>query len=227
MKKATKRTRKMTMYEFEKKYGIHFTRNHTGKMQHLVSLSTSVLCNPYCEIRRSIDGMVCAVCYAANMTEKLYKQMQPLLEENTKVLTTVLIPKKDMPFLVSESGYFRFEAFGDLINEIQVANYFNMAAANPHMHCALWTKNPWIIRKAIATYNLKKPRNLAIIGSAYYLNTPMAYEAFPFIDKVFTVYTRKYIRETGIEINCGSRDCAGCGRCYENYGGREVNEQKK
>lgn len=52
-------------------------------------------------------------------------------------------------------------------------------------------------------------------------------ETYDFIDKVFTVYDKKFAKKAGIEINCGGRKCADCGRCYENYGGKVVNELKK
>ena len=149
------------------------------------------------------------------------------LEKNADILTSVIIPQEDMPRLYSESGYFRFEAFGDLINEIQVVNYFNMAAANPHMKCALWTKNPFIIARAIEKYGLEKPQNLVILASSYFVNEIMPFTKYAFIDKVFTVYTKKFAEENGVEINCGGRACAECGRCYENKGGVNVSELLK
>lgn len=228
-KKLAKETqnRHITISEFEDRYGLHFTREHTGKMKGVMSISTACPDNPYCINRRNLKGTICEFCYAFQMTKR-YKNMLPCLRKNTEVLTTTIIPKKDMPFLFSETGYFRFESFGDLINEIQVVNYFNMASANRHMKCALWTKNPWIIASAIRKYGIKKPRNLTIVFSSYYLNEQMKVsETYDFIDKVFTVYDKKFAKKAGIEINCGGRKCADCGRCYENYGGKVVNELKK
>jgi len=37
----------------------------------------------------------------------------------------------------------------------------------------------------------------------------------PMIDKIFTVYTKKYIQENNIIANCGARSCRGCKRCYK------------
>lgn len=154
-----------------------------------------------------------------------------MLKKNFEVLTTTIIPEEDIPHLYSETGYFRFESFGDLASSIQVVNYFNMAKKNPQMHCALWTKNPWFIAYAIKEYGIEKPANLTILVSSYLVNVDMsAYfekKGYDFIDKVFTVYDKKTAKENGIEINCGGRDCASCGRCYENIGGRVVNELLK
>lgn len=214
----------MTIGKFEKKYGVKFTINHTAKMAGVTSLSTSVLCNGNCQKRREVKGSICEKCYAANMAKR-YGNLEKVLRKNTEVLTTVEIPVEDMPRLYSETGYFRFEAFGDLINEIQVLNYFRMAEANPHMKCALWTKNPWIIESAMKQYGLVKPANLVIIGSSYFVNVPMDFSKYGFIDKVFTVYDKA--TAATIEINCGGRSCADCGRCYENIGGRDVSELLK
>lgn len=225
-KKEHARNKRLTIPQFERKYGVGFTRKHSGKMTDVVSISTSCRCNPNCEARKGLKGSICEKCYADAMHDQ-YSDLAAKLERNTKVLTTVIFPVEDIPYITSKSGYFRFEAFGDLVNEIQVVNYFNIAAANDHLKCALWTKNPWIIKSAIAKYNLVKPANLTIIGSSYFVNEPMDFSGYDFIDKTFTVYSPDYIQEHGIEINCGARSCATCGLCYENKGGREVSEMLK
>ena len=218
----------LTITEFTKKYGVKFTVNHNDKMAGLASLSTSPLCNSLCMERSKNPATICSHCYSVTM-QKRFKGLREMLEKNSKVLTTVIIPADDMPRLYSETGYFRFEAFGDLASEIQVVNYFNMAKANPHMKCAIWTKNPWFIDRAMNIYGIEKPENLTIIVSSYLVNDPMPQlkARYTFIDKIFTVYTKEYAAENGIEINCGGRACAGCGRCYENAGGEIVNELLK
>lgn len=219
-------TRRNTMKEFEKKYGVHFSTQLDGKLLDVYAFSTSVKKNPYCQNRVNCDGMICKECYA-NASLNYRENCRKSYGQNTDVITSVIIPLEDIPYIISPTGYFRFEAHGDLINEIQVVNYFNMAKCNPHLKCALWTKNPWIIKKAIETYGIEKPENLVIIGSSYFVNKAMEMSAYEFIDKIFTVYETTYAAEHGIEINCGLRKCADCGRCYENYGGRHVNEIPK
>jgi hypothetical protein len=170
--------------------------------------------------------MICEKCYAAAAVEAR-KESRQCYGMNTAILTNVIIPDSDIPYLISPSGYFRLEAHGDIINEIQVVNYFKFAKFNPHLRFALWTKNAWIVKKAIEVYGLEKPENLVIVGSSYYVDKAMTFDAYDFIDKVFTVYSLAHVDEHGTEINCGSRDCAGCGRCYENRGGKEVSEMEK
>lgn len=219
----------LTITKFKEKYNVHITTDHNDKMAGLASISTSPLCNALCKERTNNPNMVCAHCYSMTMNTR-FKNLRKCLENNSNVLPEIEIPADDLPRLFSETGYFRFEAFGDLMNETQVKNYFAMAAANSHMACALWTKNPWFIENAMKKYGIEKPANLTIIGSSYYVNVPMVefYKRYDFIDYVFTVYDDKFIQENGIEINCGGRSCAECGKCYtRSHSNYEINEKLK
>ena len=219
----------LTIKQAKAKYGLHFTTDHNDKMEDLISVSTSPLCNHYCEIRKNNKNMVCSHCYSLTM-QKRFKGLRERLIDNTAILCNGIIPEEDIPKLYSPSGYVREEAFGDIQNDIQVVNYFNFASYNPAVKVALWTKNPWIIAEAIEKYDLKKPENLKIIGSSYFLNKPMVkfYRQYSFIDNVFTVYTPEYVKEHGIKINCGGLSCRDCGKCYNgNHSNYEINELLK
>lgn len=50
----TTREKFLTVAEAEKATGVHYTVNHSGKMEGMQSLSTSCLCNKYCK-NRSIE----------------------------------------------------------------------------------------------------------------------------------------------------------------------------
>lgn len=218
----------MRIKEFEKKHGVHFTLNHTGKMSGMASLSTSVIENPLCAKRARIKGSICEKCFAANMMKMYGDSFRDCFKHNTDVLTSVIIPVKEWP--VINYRVFRLEAFGDIQNTTQVANYFNFAKRNPGTVFALWTKNPLIVAQAIADGH-KKPRNMVIIFSSPMVNakvnTETLFKVFPFIDKVFTVYDKKHVKENDIVINCGARNCLECGRCYSKRTGKEVREQLK
>lgn len=201
--------RAMRLKEFEKKTGIHITVNHTGKMDGMASLSTSVLLNPMCQARARVSDSVCSRCYASRMAS-MYKGLEKVLAKNTEILTTRVIPVKDWPTL--NYRVFRFEAFGDLNNSIQVQNYFNFARKNPHTKFALWTKNPELVAVAVRDGH-KVPRNLIIIQSSNHLNAENE-PRFAFVDKVFTVYEKSVVEFLGVTINCGARNCLECGRCY-------------
>lgn len=189
---------------------IELTIKHTGKMEGMTSLSTAVTCNKNCQERSKIKDSICSKCYAQRMS-KMYKSLDNKLKANTEELTTRIIPAEELPLI--NALYFRFEAFGDLNNDIQVINYFNICKKNPGVHFALWTKNPWFIYEAIKAGN-KKPKNLVIILSSPFINKVVEIsDKYDFIDKVFTVYDKETSKT--VNINCGSRKCLECGRCYK------------
>ena len=201
----------MTIKEFEKKHGIHFTLNHSGKMSGMASLSTSVTCNKNCAKHASVPNSICSHCYANRMMKR-YKTLENVLAKNTSVLTSEIIPVNEWPLL--NMNVFRFESFGDINNATQVINYFNLCERNPETRFALWTKNAWIVKRAIASGH-KKPSNLIIIASSILVNKPITKAVLdnsPFIDKVFTVYDKETAKT--ININCGARNCYECQRCY-------------
>lgn len=213
-----------TMKEFSAKYGVHFTERHTGKMDGMASLSTSVIENPICRARAKVPGSICKECFATAMFKRYGDSFSDCFRKNTEVLTNIIIPVEEWP--VVNYAYFRLESFGDLQNVNQVINYFNFAKANKRTTFALWTKNPEFIRKAIEAGH-KKPKNLIIIQSSCFINkTDEA--AGDFIDKVFTVYDKETIKENNVAINCGARNCLKCRRCYTKKAGIEqIREQLK
>ena len=111
--------------------------SHTGKMNGMWSLSTSPLVNQHCLNKSKCDGLVRKHCFSINM-QKMRKELKEKLIRNTELLTKIVIPVADMPTL--NIKYFRFESFGDLNNEIQVQNYFNLCRKNKETTFALWTK---------------------------------------------------------------------------------------
>lgn len=214
----------LTIKQFQTLSGIHFTTKMNGKMEGMQSLSTSVLENPHCQERRKQGNTICAHCFAASQM-KCYKSMIKCFKENTRILTTELFPVEQMPII--NALYFRFEAFGDLVNEIQVMNYFNLCKKNPGVRFALWTKNPWYIARAIEQGN-EKPDNLQIVFSSPIVNQVIEEKAiarFPFIDKIFTVYDKETSKN--VNINCGSKKCLSCGLCYNKNDILHINETLK
>lgn len=188
--------------------GLHYCVNHTGKMSGLHSLSTSVTVNSYCLRRQAKGDSICAHCFSASMM-KQYKALNEATTRNAEILTASILPVSVLPLIPVR--YFRFESFGDLINTNQVINYFNIARKNPDTLCALWTKNPHIIAKAIEAGH-SKPANLQIVLSSPFVNKAIKTTKYEFIDKIFTVYDKEAAK--AVNINCGARSCLNCGRCY-------------
>ena len=211
-----------TLANSRKISGLHFTTAHSGKMAGMVSISTSVTTNERCEKNAKIKGSICEKCFAAKQM-KVFPSMEKPMVENQRILTSDVLPFDMLPTI--NSLYFRFEAFGDLNNAIQVKNYFNLCYKNPRVKFALWTKNPDYIAEAIAD-GYEKPENLNIVLSSLFMNKERK-NIFPFVDKVFTVYDPDYIEKNDVNINCGARNCFDCGLCYEKNGVHVINEKLK
>lgn len=211
-----------TLNNAEKISGVHYTIKHTGKMEGMASLSTSCTCNSFCKNRSCNKSLICSHCYAERQM-KMYHNLEKCLIKNTEILTSKILDKSELPII--NFLYFRFESFGDLININQVINYFNICRKNPKVHFALWTKNPFIIADTIREGHVK-PRNLQIIYSSPRINI-VNEPKYDFIDKIFTVYDKKYIKENDININCGAEKCITCGKCYNKSKVRYINEMIK
>ena len=199
----------ITYEEFYKRTGIKVTVKHNGKMEGMSSLSTDCSSNKYCLERMKNGHSVCKKCYADRMMSR-YKNLQKMTKLNMDSLKE-LLDVSDLPTI--NSLYFRFEAFGDLDNEIQFINYVHICEKNPKTNFALWTKNPWIIDN-VFKLGVKKPKNLNIILSSVELNKPTE-SKYDFVDKVFTVYDKDYIMDNDVKINCGGRKCMSCLKCYK------------
>lgn len=195
----------------------HICYNHDAKMNGVISLSTFVGANKFCQARcNNCDNAICKYCYADSLT-KQRDGLKNKLRRIHAIMTTIELCRDDIPALDNETyKYFRLEAFGDLNNVIQVKNYNLIAACNPDVNFTLWTKNPGIIQAAIDD-GMQLPKNLVIGLSSLYLNKPELDKArrYSFIRFLFTVYDDGFISEHNITINCGARHCITCGVCYK------------
>lgn len=211
-KMRKKKIKTVSFREYQRGTGVHITTRHNGKMDGVWSLSTSCVLNPQCKKNAGVCGSICSKCYARNMI-KMYSDLDKVLEKNTEILTGSILDV--VPLLPCK--YFRFEAFGDLMNETQFINYLNIAKYNPDTNCAIWSKNPHIIDN-VFKQGYKKPKNLKIIISSLFINLCIDYsKIYTWCDASFTVYDKGYASQNNIAINCGGRCCATCtgGKCYK------------
>lgn len=192
---------------------LKLTLNHEGKMEGMQSLNTSTKTNPLCIKNREIKGSICQKCYAfKNLSYR--KNVSEAYEKNEAILTKRLLTNEEIPLL--NTRYFRFEAFGDLHNEIQLQNYINICKKNKHVDFALWTKNYKLILEYFKSH--KKPSNLRLLISSLMINQPINKKPFEAINlqvSIFTVYSKDYVKENDIKINCGGKKCIECLRCYK------------
>lgn len=207
---------------FEKATGIRFNKSMSGKMEGIMCLSTSCLCNPFCAARKGNPDMICSKCYADSTCSR-YAALRANMARNTEILTATLFGVEDFPII--NASIFRLESFGDLVNVTQARNYIRFAMRNPDVRFALWTKNPGILAKAIAADG--KPENLVVLLSSAYIDRREDAGKWPFVDKTFTVYRKETAEAHGIEINCGARRCLSCQRCYRRDGETDIRELLK
>ena len=57
---------------------IEMTKNHTGKMEGINSISTSVVLNPFCQAQQAVKGSICSHCFAEAMM-KMYSALEDKL----------------------------------------------------------------------------------------------------------------------------------------------------
>ena len=204
-----------TVESFKKEYGVHICTSHTGKMTGFASLSTSPIANTFCQNRTKCKGTICAMCYSMRM-QSMYSALDKVLVKNHEILTSQIIPVEKWPVL--NYLMFRLESFGDIQNEIQVINYFNLCKRNPRVQFTIWTKNYAIFDKLLRDgymgVKYEKPKNLILIISSPVVNQPVKIESFPYADKIFTVYSKEYAALNGVKINCGALSCMTCQKCY-------------
>ena len=186
----------------------------TGKMSGMPAITSSTLCNEYCNRLRATPGTVCEKCYTLK-----YLQSRPSVaeryRENTELLTTGIIPIHQLPFI--NAAICRLETFGDIVNATHLQNYINLIKKNSHCMFSLFTKNYTVVFNYFKSH--KQPKNLSIVISSLLLNQPFDVSFLADITlknvKIFTVYTKAYAQGNGVVINCGKNRCIDCQRCYK------------
>ena len=196
--------------------------NMSGKMENIPSISTSCLANPIC-LQRMLDGdSICSHCFAET-TLKRYSDCGKNMLSNTYLLTESILDLDLLPRFPNVS-IVRIESFGDVANVTQAINYANLCKVNPLVTFAWWSKNISIIEKAFDLVG--KPENVILIESSPKVDVVKAASSH-YVDKVFTVFSKKYIIENNVDINCGARCCATCRNCYRKDTPADVREQLK
>lgn len=182
----------------------------SGKLKGIPSINTNPLKNPFCITMSKNPKNICSKCYASRSLRGLRKNCNNAFEENGKILSK-LIPEDKLPkFKHEKSKYVRFSSFGDLLNDIHLINYFNIAVHNPNIIFGLWTKRKDIIKK----FKNKIPKNVITIYSTPQFNilNPEIPEGFR---RVFSNYSKDFAVQNRIKINCGKTDgCLTCKLCY-------------
>lgn len=201
----------------EKKIYIMYSmteHDKDGKMAYFKSISTSALDNTNCNNRSKCKNCICSKCYARQQLKR-FKTLREKMHVNTLFYKHYNLTANDIP-IINDSA-FRFESLGELAagekGKQQLKNYYTIARKNKRTLFVLWTKQYMHIAQ---WHGLRKPKNFRIIASQYEINNLNSYEIYkkyPFIDKVFSVYTKAFATNNDIVINCNGK-CIDCMRCY-------------
>ena len=190
-------------------YCLWIVNHMARKLEGICSISSSVLDNCFCAAKRKIKGCICEKCYAAQQQD-----YQTGLKEhnilNGIILRNILIPVKYFKLLKIIFPFLRIESFGDTANVTQARNYIRIIKAFPEKCCAIWSKNLLIYAEAFKIEG--KPKNTTYVHSSMMINRAddIDREKYNFVDHIFTVYDKQYIKKHNIVINCGGKKCMDC-----------------
>jgi len=185
----------------------------TGKMQGIPALNTSPLDNPFCKIMSKNKNVVCGSCYSNRSLRRFGYNVREKFRRNGVLMSTSLLSGVDIPDV--NANYIRIHAHGEILNKIHFLNILLFSLRNENSTVALWTKRKDIVSPLLHLI----PKNLILVYSEPLLNPTT--ETIPKgFDKIFSVYTKEFVKKnTDVEINCGSRKCMECLRCYKKDNG--------
>ena len=182
-----------------------------NKLEGFYSLNTSPNCNGFCNKMHANKNSICSKCFAVNQ-EKRMPNLKNKNARNFDILTKELVNFEGFLNVL----YFRFHSFGELENITHLHNFINLTKQHKRTTFALYTKRIDLLKEYFKTH--KKPSNLIIVVSSPILNKEINFEAIkkqlPQVDKTFTVYTKDYVVENDVKINCGGKKCSNCMLCY-------------
>ena len=197
---------------------MHITQHSpNGKLAGFQSINTDTTTNAFCIKNAELDNGICKHCYARRLL-MFRKTTQQALARNTAELSERLLTKKEIVQIKLDGDYIRLHSFGELINKTHFRNFANIVKANPDKNFALWTKRTDLVSRPI-------PNNLILIFSQSQLNVRRP-TIPPMFHKTFAVYTKEYIEESGVEMNC-QIDCQDCLLCYEKENYVKIIREKK
>ena len=199
---------------------LFITKRMRGKMKGFHSLNTNPLTNAFCMNMHQKENTICSKCYSIRGLKSWCMGANETWQRNNDILTDDVLPEHKRPFIMDK--FFRFHSHGELINDYHFINLCLIAERNPETHFALWTKRIDIVERNAGLI----PDNMIMIYS-----TPKINDESPFLpdffNKKFSVYTKEFAEENGIELNCAGKSCIDCLICYRDNAVKYVNEKLK
>jgi len=205
---------------FVQKNNVHISIM-TGKLEGLKSISSNTVTNDYCikQYNSNNENNICTKCYSNIMLNSYRKNMQSPLQSNSNMLSSNILSDNQLPIIMD--AFFRFNAHGELINDIHLINLVNITLKNPSCNFALWTKQNGLIKKYFD--NNPKPSNLILIYSNPKINSIM--DKIPkHFDKTFNnVLSTDFVDQQ----NCTGQQCKTCLLCYKHNSTTKIVEMVK
>ena len=177
----------------------------SGKLAGVAAINTNTKSNCFCQRMQKCKKNVCFFCYSQAMLDGYRKNCEPAFEHNSKLLSETDLEPKQLP-RIKRNDIARFHAHGELLNLRHMVNLVAVATKNPDVTFGFWTKRKDIVGRYFRS-GRTLPDNVIMIYSNPRLDKPCAVPKY--FDKVFSVVTS----DNG-QINCGSRNCNTCRRCY-------------
>jgi hypothetical protein len=165
-------------------YTKHAKKKVGNKMDKLLSLNTNPFDNPFCmSMNRngcsqracsSAHPFICGSCYSIT-TMSRQGASRWHFNNNLSILSRGIICEKQMPEFSPEETV-RFNAEGELVNNVHLINLINIAAVNPRTVCTLFTKRWDILDDVINKCGYAPPKNMPIMFSNSYVDLPMTFD---------------------------------------------------
>tara|TARA_R100001015_G_scaffold18662_2_gene12404 strand:- start:279 stop:899 length:621 start_codon:yes stop_codon:yes gene_type:complete len=188
---------------------IHISKM-TGKLEGFKSISTNTVTNKYCikQNKKKDPNNICTWCYSHSMLNTYRKSVATALQRNSDIIGKRILHPDGLPTILD--AYFRFNSHGELINEINLINYINIAKKNSHCNFSLWTKRFDIVKKYFDAGN-EKPKNFILIYSNAKINNILS-KPPKYFDKTFNNVQEDLQKE---KQNCTGQKCKDCLLCYK------------
>jgi hypothetical protein len=176
--------------------GLFYTKHaakgeNKNKMDKMLSLNTNPFDNPFCIAmngvgcqQKACNGahkIICGDCYSITTMSRAASARWHF-NNNLAILSRGIICESQMPSFApsypasgGDREMVRFNAEGELINNIHLINLINIAASNPKTTCTLFTKRWDILDDVINNCGYWPPTNMPIIYSNPYVDLPMTF----------------------------------------------------
>ena len=172
-----------------------------GKMNGFCSINGNSLTNKFCQTMKKTES-ICKKCYSDKFLS-FRGSARNRFELNDLFISNFILDKKDLPII--DATYFRFNGFGELINQNHLINIVNICDDNPQTNFSLFTKRLDIVTSVFSS--IKKPKNLKIVFSNSKIDNILTENPIH-CDKVFNV-----VSVDQDSINCKG-SCINCLKCY-------------